>query len=256
MSGSNLPDFRCVQLDFAAHIRNPEANPHPSDVEARRMQVYVDLFFNNIRSFVDGTFPVSASVLGESRWLELIREFIDVHASESPYFLQISEEFLTFLYDRGLRGLPAFLLELAHYEWVELALDVAEESVDPQSYDACGELLGPVVLNPVVRPLVYEYAVHEIGPQHQPDEPPAQPTYLIAYRDDDLQIRFMASNILTHRLLALLESYTGREALELLCEELQQAGHEVSAEQVFQQGRQILAHLHNAGVVLGARRIK
>lgn len=253
MSGSNLPDFRGTQLDFAAHIRNPEANPLPRDVEPRRMQVYVDLFFNNIRSFIDGTFPVSASVLGESRWLELIREFIDRHASESPYFLQVSEEFLTFLHDRGLQGLPPFLLELAHYEWVELALDVAQESVDAQSYDASGELLGPVVLNPVVRPLVYEYAVHEIGPEHQPDKPPDQPTYLIAYRDEDLQIRFMASNILTHRLLVLLESNTGRQALELLCEELQQAGREVATEQVFQQGGQILAHLHKAGVVLGAQ---
>lgn len=253
MSGSNLPDFRCTQLDFAAHIRNPETNPPPRDVEPRRMQVYVDLFFNNIRSFLDGTFPVSASVLGDSRWLELIREFIDLHPSESPYFLQVSEEFLTFLHDRGLQGLPPFLLELAHYEWVELALDVAQESVVAQPYDASGELLGPVVLNPVVRPLVYEYAVHEIGPEHQPDKPASQPTYLIAYRDQDLQIKFMASNILTHRLLALLESYTGRQALELLFEELQQAGREVGIEQVFQQGKQILAHLQSAGVVLGTQ---
>ena len=154
MPGSNLPDFRSVQLDFAAHIRNPEVNPRPSDVEARRMKVYVDLFFNNIRSFIDGTFPVCASVLGESRWLDLIRGFVEVHASETPYFLQISEEFLTYLHDRGLRDLPPFLLELAHYEWVELALDVAQESVEPQSYDPSGELLGGLVLNPVVRPLV------------------------------------------------------------------------------------------------------
>ena len=63
----------------------------------------------------------------------------------------------------------------------------------------------------------------------------------------------MVSNILTHRLLALLESYTGRQALELLFEELKQAGREVGIEQVFQQGKQILAHLQSAGVVLGTQ---
>ncbi|HKX55116.1 MAG TPA: putative DNA-binding domain-containing protein, partial [Xanthomonadales bacterium] len=35
-------------MAFAAHIRNPAVAPAPADVEDRRMQIYRDLFFNNI----------------------------------------------------------------------------------------------------------------------------------------------------------------------------------------------------------------
>ena len=52
-----------------------------------------------------------------------MRKFVHRHPSESPYFLEISQEFLTFLSEQVHRvtsSLPEFLLELAHYEWVEL----------------------------------------------------------------------------------------------------------------------------------------
>ena len=117
-SGRNLPDFKALQLDFAAHIRNPEKNPAPGDIEARRMKIYVDLFFNNIKSFLDSAFPVAAEVVGAARWREIVRDFVHHHPSESPFFLQISEEFLTFLHGQNYADLPGFLLELCHYEWV------------------------------------------------------------------------------------------------------------------------------------------
>lgn len=249
--GDNLPTFRAVQLEFSAYIRNPEVNPPPADIEPRRMQVYADLFYNNIKSFLDGAFPVSRRLLGEQRWRELAREFVHQHGSESPYFLQISEEFLTFLHTRSLEGLPKFLLELCHYEWVELALDVAQaEPVTP--YDAQGQLLGKVVLNPLVRPLVYHFPVHTIGPEHQPDQAPTDPTYLLVYRNVDLQVRFMESNPMTHRVLALLESgETGQNALLKLAQELSDSGLDIPRDRLQTQGLQMLERLRDKGIVLG-----
>ena len=97
-SGSNLPEFRSVQLDFAGHIRDPENNPVPVGIEPRRMKIYAELFYNNIKSFLDSAFPIAKQIVGEAGWHNLAREFLHLHGSESPYFLQISEEFLTFLY--------------------------------------------------------------------------------------------------------------------------------------------------------------
>ena len=255
--GSNLPNFRAVQLDFAAHIRNPEENPMPTDVEPRRMKIYADLFFNNVKSFLDSAFPISREIVGEAKWRELAREFLHLHNSESPYFLQISEEFLTFLHttldNGGLQGLPPFLLELCHYEWVELALDVAVEEADPESYLAEGDLSGEVLVSPLVRPLVYAYPVHEIGVQNQPESAPDNPVYLIVYRNSDLQVRFVESNPVTHRLLDLLGTQTADTAFETLRGELAEAGREVSAEQMSRQGLEIIKHLHDLGVILGAR---
>jgi hypothetical protein len=259
--GDNLPEFRSVQLDFAAHIRNPEVNPQPADVESRRMQVYVDLFFNNIKNFLDSTFPVARKVLGEQRWRELAREFVHKHPSESPYFLQISEEFLTFLHERGLQDLPPFLLELCHYEWVELSLDVAADVVgtdahgkEAQGREAQGkeggdEAVGDAIVSPHVRMLVYRFPVHQISADHQPREPGKTPTYLVAYRTPELHVRFMESNPLTHRLLELLSGLPQQQAIAQIAQELAEAGQNVPLAILQEQGNQIITHFREAGII-------
>ena len=60
------------------------------------------------------------------------------HRCRTPYFSQLGEEFIGWLQDgyRAEEGDPPFLLELAHYEWVELALSLAEAPVEtlPQAW--------------------------------------------------------------------------------------------------------------------------
>ena len=255
-SGRNLPDFKALQLDFAAHIRNPEKNPAPGDIEARRLKIYVDLFFNNIKSFLDSAFPVAAEVVGAARWREIVRDFVHHHPSESPFFLQISEEFLTFLHGQNYADLPGFLLELCHYEWIELSLDVATEpeklplltSKEPSDPDY---LMGRLLISPLVRPLVYTYPVHEIGSANQPSTPPASPTYLLVYRNRQDEVRFMESNPVTHRLLELLADHDAASALQTIRAELNASGRSISSEQMVAQGRQTLAHLSELSIIRG-----
>ncbi len=248
LPGSNLPAFRSVQLDFAAHIRNPEVNPRPADVEPRRMQIYLDLFFNNIKNFLDSAFPIARKVVGEEKWHALAREFVHLHPSQSPYFLEISEEFLSFLQARGLHDLPPFLLELCHYEWVELALDVAD--LEPPAAALEGDVLGTHVVSPLMRALVYDYPVHQIGVDHQPAQPPAAPTFLIVYRNPELKVRFMESNPVTHRLVGLLETLSAADALEQIRRELAEGGRDVSQTAMQAQGLQTLTHLHELGIIM------
>ena len=245
-----------MQLDFAAHIRNPQVIPIPADVEPRRMKIYADLFFNNVRNFLDSAFPISEEILGDEAWRDLAREFFHSHASESPYFLQISEEFLTFLHDRGLQGLPPFLLELCHYEWVEMALDVApDEQTDiiDQSVLSDAELLGGLAVSSLVRPLTYSYPVHELGIENQLQEPPEHPSFLLVYRNTACDGRVVESNPVTHRLVELLTTMTAATALEQIRGELNESGRNVSEEQMQQQGLATLRHLHDLGIILGSK---
>jgi hypothetical protein len=55
--GDNLPAFRASQLEFAAHVRHPDLNAAPADVEARRMRIYVELVYNNLERFLPIHFP-------------------------------------------------------------------------------------------------------------------------------------------------------------------------------------------------------
>ena len=83
------PDFRAAQLAFAAHIRNPEVNPAPADIEPRRMKIYLELFYNNIENFLARGFPIARKcweMTAGMRWSEICAP----HPSESPYFLEIS----------------------------------------------------------------------------------------------------------------------------------------------------------------------
>ena len=141
-------DFRARQIEFAAYIRDPDNQPAPANIEARRMGVYADLFFNNVRNFLGGHFPVLRELLGEDRWALLVRDYYRDHQSHSPLFPDMPREFLSYLADERASGKrtdeqpdPPFMYELAHYEWVEAGLLMAEEEPPAGEIDPEGDLL-------------------------------------------------------------------------------------------------------------------
>lgn len=241
--------FTDIQRQLADHLREPEINPGPQNIEPRRLKIYQDLIFNNVLGFLDSGFPILKSLYEESDWLALARSFIVNHQSHTPYFLKISEEFLEYLqHEHQPRECdPAFMLELAHYEWVELALDVSMESF-PEDSLTRDLLMEKPQVSPLAWSLSYQYPVHRLGPQFQPTEPPEQPTFLIVYRDRDERVQFMESNAMTVRLINCLETgeYTGREALLKLAEESQHPDPEA----LVAMGLPLLQDLQQKGVLI------
>lgn len=246
--GRNDRAFTSTQVEFAAHIRNPGLHPAPPDIEPRRMKIYVDLFFNNIKNFLSTTFPIARDMLGPTDWLALCRAFFHEHAATSPYFAEISQEFLSFLDARREQAncaYPPFLLELCHYEWVELSLDL--EGDDDGEIPKGDEVLGQLRISTEARCLQYAYPVHRIGPEHRPKGP--DPTQLIVYRRDD-QIRFLETNLPTLRMLSLLDAGTGAEAVSAVAHELEAAqGTSVDVEQLIAQGTTQLRQFAEMGIL-------
>lgn len=242
--------FQATQRQMLAHLRDPEHAPAPEGLEDRRLKIYRDLIYNNVEGFISGGFPILRSILADEFWHPMVREFILQHSSTSPYFLDIGKEFLTFLQNHRAdrKGDPAFMLELAHYEWVELALDISQET--------WSEAPGRDLLNtkPVVSPLVwclsYRFPVHLIGPRYQPEEPPETPTFLVVYRDRDDAVKFMESNAVTHRLIQLLqdaETPSGYVALEQIAASLQSPDPQA----VISMGAELLETLLERGILCG-----
>jgi len=215
---TDLPRFQQLQTLFAAHIRDPQNQPyrpqkHPGlgkialEIEPRRLAAYEQLFFNNVNSFFSNLFPVTYSVLGETRWLELIREYMQKHKARTPLFHEVGQEFLLFLQaDYQPRDDdPPYLLELAHYEWIELALLVDEQEgiylvSPPQANLQSGYRLSPVAI-----PLAYQWPVDQISAENANPEQPETLTTLLAYRDVNDQVQFMALTPLLYDLLTRLE---------------------------------------------------
>ena len=252
---ADAPDLTRIQRAFAAHIRDPQANPRPPDVEARRMAIYRELIYNNLESFLAANFPVVHRILGADAWQALVGDFLRCHRCETPLFAEIGQEFLDYLQnERAPTGTdPPFLLELAHYEWVELALALSDaDRALPPVYPNGDPFSGVPVTSPLAWNLTYRFPVHRIGPEFQPDEPGPEPTHLVVYRDRHDEVQFLEINPVTQRLLQLLHEspgWRGLDALERIAEEL---GHP-EPEQVMQGGRQLLQDLRTREIILGTR---
>jgi uncharacterized protein len=248
--------FADVQRSFAAHIRDPQGQPRPAGVDERRMAVYRELVFNNIASLLAANFPVIRQILDDEHWEQLVRGFFIHHRCTTPLFHELGQEFLSYLQEvrAGDPQDPPFLLELAHYEWVELALDISEEEPDPALANPNGDLLAETpVVSPLAWNLSYRFPVHRIGPGHQPEAPPPEPTHLVVYRTRDGRVDFLEINAVTQRLLQLLNddpAPTGLEAVTRIAHELRHP----RPEQVIEAGRELLGDLRRRSVVLGTRR--
>lgn len=251
MSAPLLP-FQEFQYAFARHIRAPRRHSRPEGVPARRMQIYNELLYNNLTGFLDSCFPVSRQILGERRWGRLSRTFFAEWRSHTPYFREIPREFLRWLMEGAASvrlpvELPPFLIELAHYEWAELAVDVMDATA-PSGVDAKGDLLNqrPVV-NPALMNLAYQWPVHRIGPAYRPRK--SQPVQLLVFRDEVEKVRFMEINPVSARLIALLQpsTITGREALLTIAQELVHP----EPESVLASGMALLNKLRDESALLG-----
>ncbi|RDY69589.1 HvfC family RiPP maturation protein [Lysobacter soli] len=245
------PRLRAQQLALTRHLRDPQATAAPDGVEDRRIAIYRDLVFNNVESLLAGNFPVLKQVLGDADWRALVRDFFRVHRAQTPLFPELGREFLRFLdaRDDASPTLPPFAGELAHYEWVELALQISDAELP--AFDANGDLLdGVPVLSPLAWPLAYAWPVHRIGPDHRPDAPPVEPTLLLVRRGPDGEVRFSQLSPLAFRLLQRLDespSLTGRAQLEALAVE---AGH-ADVDAFVAQGRALFEQMRSVGVVPG-----
>lgn len=244
-----------LQRDFAAHIRDPDGHPAPVDIEDRRMAIYRRLFFNNLSSLLSGNFPVLRSLYDEGRWAALVREFYSEHRCQTPLFPELAKEFLRYLQDvRGSRqGDPSFMLELAHYEWVELALSLDERELDAVAADPEGDLLqGRPVLSPLAWVLTYRYPVHRIRTDFQPQQPPVEATHLLVYRDRGENVKFLLLNEVTQSLLRLMQAEPGLSGAELLHRVALGIAHP-DPQHVLEAGAGVLADLRARDVLLGTR---
>lgn len=251
---ANLPLFKQMQYEFAAHIRDPENNKKPGDIEARRMKIYNELIFNNVEDFISNTYPVLKSITPERQWQEMIRDYFSHHLSQTPLFPEMPREFLKYLEtERDNPDDPVFIKDLAHYEWIELALMTSEldQDINWDNIDTEGDLLnGQPVMSPLAWPLTYQFPVQSISPDFLPDTPTEQPTYLLVYRDLDDEIHFMELNPVSALLVQLINEDNNLSSKEMLENIAGQMNHP-EPEVVIQGGYQVIKDLKNRNVILG-----
>lgn len=252
---ADRPSFISKQYAFTAHIRDPENNPRPGDVDEQRMKIYRDLFYNNVEDFMANTYPVLRKILPDDHWHGMIRDYFAKHLSHTPLFPEMPKEFLKYLeLERAPQATdPIFMLELAHYEWVELALSILDEEIDWSTLDAEADLLQSIPkISPLAWSLSYHFPVHKISPSLQPEAADENLTHLVVYRDRHHEVNFIEANPVTARLIQLIadeDNKTGQALLEQIATELNHPQPEI----VVKGGLEILTDLRKRDVVLVGR---
>ncbi|MNU81866.1 hypothetical protein D3C71_715370 [compost metagenome] len=239
------------QNSMGLYLRDPDHCAPPPEMDPARAQVYRDLVFANLSSLISGTFPVLVKILGDQQWRALVRIFLRDYRAHTPKFGEIAEEFVEFLASEPAAladgPWPPFMVELAHYEWVEMALQQSE--AEPLSSGDADMLLDrPLQVSPLAWPLAYAWPVQLVGPDYQPDTAPDQPTLLLVRRDVDFSVKFSGLSPLAFRLLQRIEAFPeldGRAQLQALAQE---AGMTGSAE-FFDNGLALLRQMHEQRVV-------
>ncbi|MGY6274489.1 HvfC family RiPP maturation protein [Methylomonas sp. MgM2] len=247
-------DFSVIQAQFAAFIRDPDNMPVPANVDPKRMAVYRELFFNNINSMLSSNFPVLRKLYSDAEWFALAQDFYLNHRCTTPHFSEIAEEFLDYLQnERNEAGDFPFLVELAHYEWVEMALSIARE--EPVFGDAAfaGDILRrAIALSPLALPLAYRYPVERISPDFLPQEPCEQPSYLVVYRDREDDVHFMRTTALTYRLLQHIEQQPGISGADSLQTLANGWAQQIDSERLHTFGLQALRELAAKDILIPA----
>ena len=242
------------QHTFTQHIRDPENAPVPEGIESRRISIYTDLIFRNIENFIANSFPVLRQVIHDDEWHIILRGFLKKHISRTPYFPKLPLEFLNYLeQEQDEIELPAFCIELAHYEWIEISLSFDPREISFKNVDQNGDLLkGIPVLNLLAQSLIYQWPVHKISSNFVPKEKPDEPTYLIVYRDHLYDVGFIELNQIAAKLIEELQKNTDKTGKEILLDIAKQLQHP-DPKVVIKGGFEVIQDFKKKDILLGVR---
>ena len=237
------------QLAFTAWIRDPHNSAAVSGIAAQRMDVYRELFFNNILDTLGNAFPVLHKVLDDAYWQQLCARFFAEHQCHTPHLSHVPGEFVEFLEKQDRLHYP-WMLELAQWEWSELELFLApNEDMDvPLGNDPLNDI---PVLSSLLRLHACRYPVHQISDEFLPDAESAETCHLLAWRKADDSIGFMQINALSAQIICLMQNnrqHSGQQLLSLLASQQ----NEYAAEVIVNGGIQLLNSLYNNNIILGS----
>ncbi len=237
--------FKQVQHQFVAYLRSPDQSEKPVDVDQERLDVYRELLFNNVSGFVSSAFPVLKSLYSEQAWQQRLQLFFSVYRCENPFFLSIAQSFLDFLQQQYQQqgDDPVFMLELAHYEWLELELATRKAEPEVAVTDLRQQALQ---LSELASVQAYQYPVHKICREFQPEE--AEASFLLIHRNADDEVKFIALNQLTTLLLQILTQHPGLTLVELVTE-LVPFVPQLEESQLLSGAEQILTNFAEKGIV-------
>nr|WP_315262060.1 putative DNA-binding domain-containing protein [uncultured Limnohabitans sp.] len=243
-----LNDFRQFQFALARHLRDPLGVSAPAGVSLADAAACTQDMVTHVSEVLAPAFPVTCALLGDDMWEHAVRLFLKDAQPHTPWASTTQRAFVDHVCESpDMQRLPAWLQDLAHFEWLQNAVNTT-----PVSWPACdvdaNVMHHAVVLNPTHVEAAYEWPVHSIDTDHQPDD--MQSTYVSMLRDKDDTLHVLESNVFRGQLIDLLrDGQSGEQAFMVLAMWLSHP----EPEAFVREGAEVMAQLQREGIVLGAR---
>jgi hypothetical protein len=243
-----LNDFRQFQFALARHLRDLLGVSAPVGVSLADAAACTQDMVTHVSEVLAPAFPVTCALLGDEMWEHAVRLFLKDAQPHTPWASTTQRAFVDHVCENpDMQRLPAWLQDLAHFEWLQNAVNTT-----PVSWPACDAdadvMHHAVVLNPTHVEAAYEWPVHGIDTDHQPDD--MQSTYVSMLRDKDDTVHVLESSVFRGQLIDLLrDGQTGEQAFMVLAMWLSHP----EPEAFVREGAEVMAQLQREGIVLGAR---
>ena len=204
-----------MQNAFSHAARGHKQTQYP-EFDERRLNIYQGLLLNNLNEVISPCFPVLLSILPADTWWNILRDFLKHYRVTTPVFHELPFFMVEYLKNHSPADYP-FAHELAHYEWIELEVELSEPETTQSGISTISLLKQVWRLANTARLLEYNYEVDKICLDYQPHE--EVKTYLTVYQIEG-EVAFLKLNELSFQLLSMMlnESMSARDIIHLLCE--------------------------------------
>jgi hypothetical protein len=218
-----------------------------ADVELPRLLVYRRLVRGTLRAALERAIPRALERLGED-FEPYFDRFLSAVGPRTHYLRDVTGELIDFIAESAREGLPAYWIDLARHEALHIEV-AALPSMQVPSEPCALALDAGLQFSESVRLAHYDYAVHEL-PDALDDrsEPRRERTHILAYRDAEHDVRYLAlSELAADVIQRLLAGKSLADSLREAAPALTEATLNATAS--------LLADLSERGVIVAPRAI-
>lgn len=208
-------DTRILQNQFSQAARG-NTKIDINNFDEKRLKIYQELLLYNLNDVLSHTFPILLDLIPQDTWLQMLKNILKSEVVETPLFHELPLWLVNYIKRHGISGYP-FAADLAHYEWVEIDVEISEHNSSQPAVSSEKLIEQTWQLNTSSRLLSYQYEVDKIGINYQPKDP--QETYMIVYQKNG-GTAFLKLNEMTFQLLTMMlnESMSAQEIIQAMCQ--------------------------------------
>lgn len=180
-------------------VSSPDAQAI-AETELTGLLTYRELVRQTLRGAVERAIPRSMARLGDT-FDVFFERFLAEQGPRTNYLRDVTRELLGFIDGSDRAGLPGYWLDLARHESLHIEVAAAPAATRGRP-GAALDLEAGLGFSESVRLCQYDYAVHEL-PDDLADRtlPVREPTHILAYRDAEHDVRYLALSAFAATLL-------------------------------------------------------